>query len=118
MGWMDTGIAKTRAAASDARADLAETNSKLSSAEAWLSVTTAGDTAVRKLAGTWPAQQSVMAPLVEVATVQTRALHSRAQATVDALQAERQAAASRLSLAEKSDRALTKLASETDKLLG
>ena len=117
MGWMDTGIAKTRAAASDARADLAEVNSRLSTAEAWCKITSIADAAVQQLAATWPARQDVLVPVFAAATSQTSALHSRAVASLDDLHARREAAKSRLSFAEKSQHAMTKIADESDRLL-
>lgn len=118
MGWMETGMAKTRAVASDARADLAEVDSKLTGAQAWLTMSTAIDAAARKVATTWPVSLDPAAPIAQTLTAQTGALRSRAVATVDELQAERAAATSRLSFAEKSRHAMTRIAEESDKILG
>ncbi len=118
MGWMDSGIAKARAAASDARADLAEVNSKLSGAQALQQLTGAADAAAQTLAGSRVGRQDALAPLFEVVTTQTGALHSRAVASVDELTAKREAARNRLSFAQKSQTAMTRLSQETDKLIG
>lgn len=124
MGWMNTGIAKTRAMASDARADLAETDSDLIPAKAWLTITSTVDAALSTFGGTWAGRQKGVSTVVEAATAQTHALRSRAQATVDELTAKQEAARSRLSfaeksqnLAEKSQHAMTKLAEETDRII-
>ncbi len=118
MGWIDTGIAKSRAAASDARADLAEANSRLVAAGAWQQLTGVGDAAARSIATSRIGRHAAAAGLVELVTTQTNALHTRAVAAVDDLQAQRLAARSRLSMAQKSESAMTRLASETDKLIG
>lgn len=118
MGWIDNGIAKSRAAASDARADLAEVNSRLVFAETWQKTTGAGDAAARSIAGSWLGRQEALAPVIEIITTQSDALHTRAVATVDDLRARRQSAQSRLAVAEKSRTAMSRLAEETDKLIG
>lgn len=118
MGLMNTGIAKTRAAASDARADLAESSSELIPAQSWLKLTSTADEALRKVGGTWFGRRSGVSSLVEAASAQTNALRTRARANVDALTAKQEAARSRLALAEKSQHAMTRLAGETDKILG
>jgi hypothetical protein len=118
MGLLDNGITKSRAVASDARADLAEVNSRLVLAEAWQGLTGAGDAAARSLGSSRIARPNVIAPIVEVITTQSTALHSRAVANVDELRLRRQAAQSRLTVAEKSGAAMARLAEETDKLIG
>ena len=118
MGLIDSGITKSRAVASDARADLAEVNSRLVLAEAWQGLTGAGDAAARSLASSRYARPSVIAPIVEVITTQSDALHTRAVANVDELRLRRQAAQSRLTVAERSGAAMARLAEETDKLIG
>lgn len=118
MGWIDTGIAKTRAVASDARADLAETNSDLFPAQSRLRIATAADDLVNRFGGTCLARQQGISSLVAAASAQTHALRARAQAELDEITAKREAAATRLSMAEKSQHAMTRLAEETDKILG
>jgi hypothetical protein len=118
MGLIDNGITKSRAAASDARADLAEVNSRLVLAEAWQGVTGTCDAGARSLASSRVARRSAIAPIVEVITTQSEALHTRAVANVDELRLRRQTAQGRLTVAEKSGAAMTRLAEETDKLIG
>ena len=118
MGLIDNGIAKSRAAASDARADLAEVNSRLVLAEAWQGATGVADAAARSLAASPLARPTVFAPVVALITTQSDALHTRAVATVDDLRVRRQAAQSRLAVAERSGAAMSRLAEETDKLIG
>jgi hypothetical protein len=118
MGWIDNGITKSRAAASDARADLADVNRQLVLAEAWQGVTGAGDAAARSLASSRMARPAVVAPIVEVITTQSHAVHTRAVATVDDLRVQRQTAQGRLAVAEKSGAAMSRLAEETDKIIG
>jgi hypothetical protein len=118
MGWIDNGIAKSKAAASEARADLAEVNSRLVFAEAWQKTTGAGDAAARSIAGSRVGRLEALAPVLEIMTTQSDAVHARAVARVDDLQVQRQTAQGRLTIAEKSRSAMTRLAEETDKLIG
>jgi hypothetical protein len=125
MGFMDSGIAKARAAASDARADLAHTSSKLPTAAAKLQLATAADNAVDWVSHSWLGRQQPLVPLVDAAKSQTNALRTRAIADVDELNAQRELAESRLKMAEKSQKvaekskqAMQRVAEETDKLIG
>ena len=117
MGFMQTGIAKTQAMASDARADLAEVNSKVTLAELELKLARTVDGLARRAATTTPARHAPLVEVFEFVTTQTGALHSRAAANMDELKAERIAVNSRLKFAEKSHRAMSKLADEGDRLL-
>lgn len=118
MGWMDAGLARARAAASDASADLAEVNSRLGAARTWMAVTGTSDSAARRTADSGVGRLAPVAPITALVASQTAALHSRAIATVDELTARQEAARNRLSLARKSQSAMTRIASETDKVLG
>lgn len=118
MGWMETGIAKTRAVASDARADLAESTSDLLSAKSLLKVASSSEDLVQRFGSSWLGRQQLVAPLVHAAAVQTQALRSRAQANVDELTAKQESARTRMSMAEKSQNAMTRIAEETDKIIG
>ncbi len=118
MGFMDTGMAKSRAMASDARADLAEVNNKLLVAQTQAQFTGALDTLARKAANTWPARQELLSPSFEIITSNTGALYSRSMAEVDELRAAQASANSRLKFANKSQRAMNRLAEEGDRLLG
>lgn len=117
MGIMQTGIAKTQAMASDARADLAEVNSKVMVAELGLKAAQTVDGLALKAAATAPARQEPLVEVFDFVTTQTGALHTRARATLDELTAKRFAADSRLKLAETSHRAMSKLKDEGDRLI-
>lgn len=117
MRWIDNGITKSRAAASEARADLAEANRRLVLAEAWQGMTGFCDAAATSLASSWLAQPAALAGVVRIITTQTDAVHARAIAEVDELKVERQTAHNRLVVAEKSGAAMTRLADEADRIL-
>jgi hypothetical protein len=117
MGIMQTGIAKTQAMASDARADLAEVNSKVMLTQIELTMARNLDGVARRAAGVSFARQAPLVEMFDFVTTQTGALHSRAAANMDELKAERIAVNSRLKFAEKSHRAMSKLAEEGDRLL-
>jgi len=118
MGIMETGVAKSRAAASDARADLAEINSKLLGAESLLKVASGTDRLAERMAQSWLGRNRPAAPVIDAITTQTNALHARAEAHVDELTAKRAAAQSRLSVATRSQQAMNRIAEESDKVLG
>jgi len=118
MGFMETGMAKSRAMASDARADLAEVNNKLTMAKTQAQVTGALDATARRAAATWPARQDALSPLFEMITSNTGALHTRSVSEVDDLLAAQAAANSRLKFANNSQRAMNRLAEESDRLMG
>lgn len=115
MGWIETGTARTRAAASRASAELADTNRRLPAARAALAGAGAIDDTVRAAAATRLGRAAPIDHLLAALQTHTAALRAEAQADVDTLVALRVVAEQRLRMAESSHRAMLRLAEERDR---
>lgn len=102
MGLAELSLAKAQAAASKARAELADLRNKLRLAEAKLSVMKTSDSAVGTMTSPGFLSSGPLGNVTGMVRSRSEAGLAGAQAEVDSLRAAVEAAAGRLNLAEKS----------------